>query len=428
MLVNHGLLLRTGDDCIIRRVSGGDGAEVLRDADGRRVGERDRYGAPAATLTWADDGRLAEAAVRLPDGAWLTIQPRATHDPRWGVSDLLRQGGVSLTHCAAIAWEHIDAIPTLAEPARLPPGGGTAVLNLVAALAADQRRAPLAYRGPYPTEQLFLALLESFRWRRGGGRSDDAERPVDVLAAFMAGELRWAPAPHARAFAPEGVYVQSRERIDKLAWRGRTYYRPDWAGVRRHTTHRVHDVGGLVHGSLWALDTALEDHLVLAPDGRLLAVALPAPAAEPGGALPAAVAAGVLAVVVASSAPPLADALRAVAAGLTLEWAPLSGEIAVLAGSRAAISTRFRRALAERRAAAVDRVEHVRLGFAALTELGLALGDALRARAQAHLAAAPPAAQAAAFAVSSAVDAAAGARQIGDAVEALLQDAGQLLA
>ena len=201
-------------------MSGGDGAEVLRDAHGRRVGERDRYGTPVATLAWTDDGRLAEAAVRLPDHSWLTIQPRAARDPRWGLSDLLRHGETPLTHCAAIAWERVDAIPPLAEPARLPPGGGSAVLNLVASLAADQNRAPLAYRGPYPTEQLFLALLESFRWMRVDGGPHDPGSSPDVLATFMAGGLRWAPAPHARAFAPEGVYVQARGRIDKLASNG----------------------------------------------------------------------------------------------------------------------------------------------------------------------------------------------------------------
>ncbi len=408
-------------------MSGGDGGEVLRDARGRRVGEHDRYGAPVATLAWADDERLAEAAVRVPDGSWLAIQPRAAHDPRWGVSDLLRHGGAPLTHCASIEWGRVDAIPPLAEPARLPPGGGTAVLNLIAALAADQGRTALAYRGPYPTEQLFLALLESFLWTRLD--ADDPGRLPDVLAAFMAGALRWSPAPHARAFAPGGVYVQSRARIEKLAWRGRAYYRADWPGVQRRTTHRVHDVGDHVHGSLWALDTALEDHLVLAPDGRVLAAALPAPDADPRRALAPAVAAGVVAVVVAASAPPLAESLRAVAAGLTLEWAPLTGEIAALADGRAAISARLRRALATRLASAASRVDQVRLGFAALAELGLALGDALRARAQARLAAATPAEQAAAFDEHrTSAGAAAGAREIGVAVEALLEDAGQLRA
>jgi hypothetical protein len=402
-------------------VSGGDGAHVLRDHRGRRVREQDRHGEPVVSLAWAEDGRLDGAAVRLPDGSWLTIEPRAARDPRWGVSDLLRHGEAPVTHFAVVPWERVDTIPVLAEPARLPPGGGTAVLNLIAALAADQGGGPLAYRGPYPTEQLFLALLESFRWEAG----QDAPDP---LAAFMSGDLSWSPAPHARAFAPGGVFVQSRARIEKLGWQGRAYYRADWQGVQRRAPHRVHDVGDRVHGSLWALDTALEDHLVLAPDGRVLAAALPAPEAEPRRPLAPSVLTGLVAVVVAASAPPLAAAIRAVAAGLALEWVPLAGEIAVLAEGRAEISTRLRRALARRLAVAGSRVEQVRLGFAAVAELGLALGDALRARAQARLAAATPTAQAAVFDARSPAGAAAGAREIGVAVEALLEDAGQLRA
>jgi hypothetical protein len=403
-------------------VSGGAGAEVIRDDRGRRVREHDRYGGAVATLTWAADGSLARAAVRVPDTGWLSIEPRAAHDPRWGASDLLRLGPEPLTHCAAIDWAHVDIIPTLAMPARLPPGAGTAVLNLVAALAADQGHGPLAYHGPYPTEQLFLALLESFRW-------ESEREPRDPLAAFMAGDLQWSPAPHARAFAPGGVYVQSREGIDKLAWRGRAYYRAGWQGVERHTTHRVHEVGGRVHGSLWALGAALEDHLVLGPDGVVLAAVLPTASDEPTRALAHAVVPGLAAMVVARSAPPLGESLRAIAAGLTFEWAPLTGDLAVLAGDRAQLSLRLRRALAARVAGTTNRAERVRLGFAALAELAHALGDALRARAQARLAAATPAAQAEALGAGRApAGAAAGAREIGVAVENLLEDAGQLLA
>jgi hypothetical protein len=391
---------------------------VVRDARGRRVLELDRYGETVATLSWIDTGTLAAAAVRLPDRSWLAIEPRAAHDPRWGVSDLLRHGSHPLTHCAAIDWAHVDAIPPLAEPARLPPGGGTAVLNLVAALAADQTSPPVPYRGPYPTEQLFLALLESFRFEAG------ADEP-DPLAAFMAGALRWMPAPHARAFAPEGVYVQTRERIDKAVWQGRAYYRADWQTVRRHATHRLYEVGGRVHGALWALDAPLEDHLTLAPDGAVLTAMLPSAEPAPARPLPPVVSAGVAAVIVAASAPPLADSLRAVVGGLGFEWAPLTGELAVLAADRARVSLRLRRALTTRVASAASRAERVRLGFAALADLAHALGDGLRARAQARLAASSPDAQAAALSRERVT---AGAPEIGRAVDALLEDAGQLLA
>lgn len=407
-------------------MSAGTG-EVIRDARGRRVCERDRHGNETTTLRWAADGRLAAAGVRLPDGGWLAIEPRAAHDPRWGASDLLRVDGEPRTHCAAIDWASVDAIPPLAEPARLPPGGGTAVLGLVAALASDQARGPLPYRGPYPTEQLFLALLESFRWTLDPPPASARDATDgDPLARFMTGGLRWWPAPHARAFEPGGVYVQSRGRIEKLAWRGRAYHRADWQGVRRHATHRVHDVAGHVHGSLWALDAPLEDHLVVTADGTVLAAALPAPDDAPVRVVPPAVARGLAAVVVARSAAPLRDALRAVAAGLTVEWAPLAGDLAALADDRARLSHRLRRVLAARVRTAGDRAAQVRLGFTALAELAHALGDGLRARAQARLAAAPADVQAAALErLDAPVDAS--AREIADAVEALLDDAGQLL-
>jgi hypothetical protein len=401
------------------------GAGVARDGRGRRVSERDRWGGEVARLAWAADGRLARAEVRLPDGGWLTVEPGAAHDPRWGASDLLRLAGAPLTHCAAIDWARVDAIPPLAEPARLPPGAGTAVLNLVAALAADQDRGPLRYQGPYPTETLFLALLESFRW----APEDQAPPDLDPLAAFMAGGLLWTPAPHARAFAPGGVYVQSRERVEKVVWQGRAYCRADWQGVERRASHRLHEAGGRVHGGLWALGAPLEEHLVLAPGGDVLRAALPPPGEAPDRPLPEPVVAGLLEVVVAGSAPPLAGALREAAAGLRADWTPLSGDLAALDAGRARLSLRLRGALAARLRAAPSRAEQVRLGFAALAEVALALGDRLRAQAQARLAAAPPAVQAAALAGGRApAAAAAGAQAIGRAVEALLEDAGQLLA
>ena len=148
ILVNQGTLLGTDRHCIIRLVGEVAGAEILRDARGRRIGERDRWGGDVAHLTWTRDDALGEAAVRLPDGAWLFIHPGAARDARWGPSDVLRLGDseAPLTHFASVNWAAIDAIPPLAEPARLPPGAGTAVLNLIAALAVDQGRTRLAYR------------------------------------------------------------------------------------------------------------------------------------------------------------------------------------------------------------------------------------------------------------------------------------------
>jgi len=399
-------------------VSGGRPA-VERDARGRRVRDRDRHGATITTLDWADDGQLSAASVRLPDGSWLRVRPRAADDPRWGATDVVDHEGTALTGFAAIDWAGIDAIPPLAEPARLPPGGGSAVLNLIAALAADQQRGPLGYRGPYPTEQLFLALLESFRYELASSVPADAMLHTHPLEIFLGGGLLWAPAPHARHFDRRGVYVQVRERVEKVVWRGRAYYREDWQGVERHATHRVRDDGERVVGSLWALGGPIEDHLVLTRAGDVLEMRVPAAGGEPPRPVDPAIAAGLAAIVIAGSAPPLAAAIRNAAMALVFEWAPLEGDLATLESSRARISTALRRALATRLAKAATRAEQVRLGFAALAEAAHALGDGLRARGQAQLAAAGASVQAEALA-RSATDAASAARQIGEAVERLL--------
>ncbi|HEY2991741.1 MAG TPA: hypothetical protein VGM22_02950 [Methylomirabilota bacterium] len=231
-----------------------------------------------------------------------------------------------------------------------------------------------------------------------------------------------------RTFDPSGVYVQSRERIEKVVWRGREYYRDDWQGVKRHSTHRVRDEGGRVVCSLWALDTAVEDHVVLTPAGDVVETRTPAAGGEAARPLPAATAAGLVAVVIAASAAPLAAAIRAAAGDLVFEWAPLAGDLAVLHDGRARVSTALLRTLAGRLAATPSPAARVRLGFAALAEAAQALGDGLRARGQARLAAAGAVAQAEALGAADSVTAAAAARTIGEAVEQMLDEAAQLRA
>src|SRR6266446_345201 len=139
--------------CIIRPVAA-DATRMRRDAAGRPAGEQDRHGSALSALEWSPDGRLSRASVRLPDGA------------------------------------------------------GTAIFNLLARLAAEQGVAVLRYDAPYPTEALFLALLESFRYV-----PEEAPHPMD---AFARGELGWAPAPHDVAIEAGGVWVQRRERVEKV--------------------------------------------------------------------------------------------------------------------------------------------------------------------------------------------------------------------
>ena len=155
-------------------------------------------------------GAWTRPGYGCPTEAWLTVQPRRATDPRWGVSDLLRMGD-DRPH--PLSRRSTGARSTRSPPwpsrRRLPPGGGTAVLNLVASLAADQGRTALAYRGPYPTEQLFLALLESFRlgrWRRD-------RRP----AGGLHGRRTAVGASASRAGAGSGRRLRAVPRRDREA-------------------------------------------------------------------------------------------------------------------------------------------------------------------------------------------------------------------
>jgi hypothetical protein len=378
----------------------------------------DRLGARLAAMRWNDAGRLESAWVRIPDGSWLGIEPRATADAPWGWSDRLWHAaeppdegwrGTPLTVFETLDWAHIDRIPTLAEPARLPSGGGTAVLNLIAALAVAQGAGPLAYRGPYPTEQLFLALLESFRYEPA---------VPDPLAAFIGGDLAWRPAPSERLFARNDLYVQRRERIEKVVWRGITYYRPDWQGVARHAPRRITDTPGGVRCELWGLEQSLEEHLRLEANGDLgeIVAAEPAPAASRP--LPPDVWPGVVATVAARAVPPLAPVVESVGGAFSLEWGPVARDLINIGRGRVRVSARLREVLVARLAAAPARADRAALALAAVIEIASLVGDELRGRAQAELIRRGPDAP-----VSSLRGGAERAREITAAVAALLADA-----
>jgi hypothetical protein len=324
---------------------------------------------------------------------------------------------VPLTTFEALAYEAIDRIPVLMEPARLPAGAGAAVLNLVAALAADQGREHLEYRGPYPTEQLFLVLLESFRYHARDAAPDD---PVD---AFMAGRLEWAPAPHERACPAPGVTVHLRGRVEKVVWRERLYYRPDWQGVHRHAPRRVRDVDGAVVCSLWALGEAIEDHLRLDPEGTAVEIIVTPRATLPPRRVSPEILDGVASAAAALGAPPLAPFVREIAAACELTWSSLDGHLVAVERTHLRISHTLRQTLARRLQGATTRAQRLTLGLATITELAHLFGDPLRARAQSHIAALPAEFQAHALTqTDSAETRADDAKRIAKAVEALLAD------
>jgi hypothetical protein len=417
--------LAAGEDDALLIAPQPHGTLVVREpapgAAPRRVLELDPNGAVLTALRWTEDGRLGHAWIRVADDSWIMIEPRAAYERPWGLCDRLwhavhpsAAAHVPLTLVEALGYEAVDRIPVLLEPARLPAGAGAAVLNLVAALAADAGRGRLEYRGPYPTEQLFLGLLESFRY--------DTEE-ADPLAAFMGGRVAWIPAPHERVCPAPGVTVHVRGRVEKVVWRERIYHRPDWQGVHRHAPRRVRDVDGAVVCSLWALGEALEDHLRLDAGGTTVEVIAPPRAALPPRRLPAAVLAGAAAAAAALGAAPLAPIVREIARGCELMWASLDGDLVVVERTRLRVSYTLRDALSRRLRTASTRPRRLAIALAALTELAHLLGDPLRSRAQAHLATLPPETQAHLLThTDSDQDRATTAHHIARATDALLTD------
>lgn len=389
-----------------------DATRVLRDAAGRPAGEHDRHGTPLSSLEWRSDGDLRRARVRLPDGVWLAIEPRAGAPGPWGASDLITRDGRALTRMASVDWRRVERIPVLAEPARLPAGAGTAIFNLLARLAVAQGVEVLRYDAPYPTEALLLALLESFRYVPPDAR--------DPRAAFAAGALAWAPAPHDVSIEAGGVWVQRRERIEKIVADGRAYYRADWQGVRRLTPRAVRDDGDAVRACLTVLGRVIEDHVLLGADGRVLA--RPAPPVDPPGVLPVApeIVDGLVATLVATSAAALAPWLHAAAREVRFVWGPVDADLVASAGDRITLSHRLRRALADATRGR-ERGEALVAALALLREAADLVGDALRARAQAALAAEAPDVQA--RALEATVPPVADARAIAAAAAALARDA-----
>ena len=384
----------------------------------RRTLEIDGRGTLVTLARWTPDGALAEAAVRVPDSSWLVIVPCGTDAAPWGMSDrvwradrpCLDARARPLTVFASLDYGRIATIPPLAEPARLPAGGGTAVLNFIANLAKDQGRPWLVYAGPYPTEQLFLALLESFRY--------DVE-VADPLAAFSAGTLRWRPAPHERLFTAAGAYVQLRGRIEKVVWRGRRYCRPDWQAVARHSPYRVRDVAGGAGCSLWALGRSIEDHLRLTPAGDVVVLEQPRAIATTTEVAPA-IRDGVIEAIVAASAAPLADFIRQCGQRLTLDWRPIEADLVDVRDNTVSFSSALRDLAQDMIAGGADRRARVASALTTLTEMAALLGDALRARAQVAIAALPEPRQREILAAGEGRGS--DAARISTAVEALLDD------
>jgi hypothetical protein len=369
-----------------------------------RVLELDPQGRITVVLDRAPEGALREAWASLADGSTVGLIPGGAQHPLWGPSDRLVRAAPGrapepLTLAGAVAWQAVNGIPPVAEPGRLPAGAGGALLNLLAALAQDQARPALRYRGPFPTEQLFWSLTESFRCV--GGADALARFVADAEGTFARGAsdevaVDWLPAPHERRIHRDGLVVQLRDGVERVTWQDRAYHRRECQDLRRreHRIVRVVEGDGQLRyvASLEALGQVIEDHLTL--DERAEVLERHAPGPDPPGLEPLAKpwreALGALLPLEAT--PLLAGAIEVVWPGIALGWGPVPGDLVDASGATLRLSPKLARAYRSRHRTAEAGARRTLAQQLVREVLGL-IGPAVRAAATAWLEAMPPARQ-----------------------------------
>ena len=359
----------------------------------RRLVQFDRHGHLIAACHWKLDGSLGWARCRSADGRWIGVEPGADEHPAWGHSDRvwLLDGEEPwcpverLSVFRALDWARLDHIPPLAEPRRLPPGAGSAVLNLLASLMKDQGLARVRYRGPFPSEQLFTSLLESFR--------HDPTQALPLERFLADGGLDWLPAPFESHQVAAWVTVQLRQDIDKVVADGVTFYRPEWQGVKRREPRVIREEGERVVCSLWALGGPLEDRLTLDRSGEVLD-APPARAPEvPPAPLPPVWNSALGDLISRESAPALGPAIMEVLRETPLEWGAVPGDLVRPWEKRIRLSARLREAAAASLHSAAPGRERAEQALRFVLEVARLLGPEVRGRAQALLESLPEAEQ-----------------------------------
>lgn len=292
-------------------------ASIAVDDAGRPTHAIDPFGHEAWRLRW-DGARLVHARVRLPGGDALELLPGTADHLVLGRCDAVhREGdGEPIARIAAVSWHAPTCIPAVDVPGALPPGAGTAILNLLATLAERAGATSLRYRGPYPTSALFATLAASFTIT--GDRDVAEQRFVDhdgfgVHDAVPA--VDFVPDPHVWSWPQPRVCVQHRRAIEALWIDARAYDRssPHHALVRDGDAWSARLV---LAGEPWCVVLRVDDQGVPCSP-----IAAP-PAAAPqlvGIALPAAMIEVITDVLVRESAPALAASIASVLAeGITL--------------------------------------------------------------------------------------------------------------
>jgi hypothetical protein len=155
--------------------------------------------------------------------------------PLLGDAHVIEKDGEPLTAMTAIDWDRPTRIPAIAEPGRLPPSAGGALINELAVRARAAGISSLRYAGPYPTPALYRTLRRSFRTS-----ADEAAFTADLLAraARLSRDevpVDFAPAPHARVTNPHG-HAELRDGVERVVIAGIAYER-DGSPARLDSLH-----------------------------------------------------------------------------------------------------------------------------------------------------------------------------------------------
>ena len=191
------------------------------------------------------------------------------------------------------------------------------VLDLIALAASFAEIPALRYDGPYPTRALWLSLSQCFH-------------PSGPEEAFP--EVDLAPAPFERVWLDDRIWIQLRDRLERVAIDGRDYTAPP--AVRRLVPDG--DEGG------WAAEIRIGDarwHQVARFDARGELVTGPDdPPALDSSVLdhdfPAPLRAALADLVADTAAQALGDSIRAVVTGTPLRWADTGLDLARLDPAR----------------------------------------------------------------------------------------------
>jgi hypothetical protein len=165
----------------------------------------------------------------------IVVNPEVIEHPMLGDAHVIERAGEPLTAMTAIDWDRPTQIPAIAEPGRLPPNAGGALLNELAIRARDAGTRTLRYAGPYPTPALYRTLRRSFR-----ASADEATFTTELLAraARLSRDevpVDFEPAPHTRVVNPHG-HAELRDGLERVVVDGIAYER-DGSPARLEGVH-----------------------------------------------------------------------------------------------------------------------------------------------------------------------------------------------